>query len=188
MKTTIKQGFPWASAWALLYPVAACILYIRNGAPVMAGISYGIANLGYLLAAAGIVAGSFRVLGLKSRPATLIAAVVAFLIGTVGSNLALHAEPAQRQPRPTLIDNPATTNDESNDQPLGTAGTMTLCVTNHGSGNSYPLDADVSGTTVATIYFAKGGNVDFPRCRLDTDYRGTCQDQSGRGWTFSGKY
>lgn len=84
-------------------------------------------------------------------------------------------------------DDPSTTNDESNDQPLRTAGTMTLCVTNHGSGNSYPLDADVQSNEVISIYFPKGGNVDFPGCELDDSLQGECNDEEGRGWTFNGE-
>lgn len=92
-----------------------------------------------------------------------------------------------RVERPTLVDDPATTNDESNDRPLRTSGTMTLCATNHGSGNSYPLDADVDNGSLLTIYFQKGGNVDFTDCDLDENMEGDCDDDEGRGWTFTGQ-
>ena len=89
--------------------------------------------------------------------------------------------------RPSRADDPRTTNDESNDQDLGYYGTRTLCVTNHGSGNSYPLDADMDGQAVATIYFRRGGNVDFSDCELDEDFEGDCSDDEGRGWSFQGE-
>jgi len=86
-------------------------------------------------------------------------------------------------PRP---DDPATTNDESNDQPRGFFGTTTLQVTNLGSGNSYPLDADLDGTTLHRLYFPKGGWIDFPDCELEPDLTGTCDDEEGRSWEIGG--
>lgn len=81
-------GFPWPSAIALLYPAGAT-LYIANATPAgfASVIGYGIANLGYLLFAAGIFGGTFRVLGLRNRWQVFGAAVVSFVIGTVLSNL-----------------------------------------------------------------------------------------------------
>ena len=98
-------------------------------------------------------------------------------------------EATERAPelRPTHTDDANTTNDESNDQDLGSYGTRTLCVTNHGSGNSYPLDADMDGLEVTTIYFKRGGNVDFSGCELDDDFEGQCEDHEGRGWSFEGE-
>ena len=95
----------------------------------------------------------------------------------------------QRYPdsHPAYADDPSTTNVESNDQSLGYYGTRTLCVTNHGSGNSYPLDADMDGLEVITIYFQKGGNVDFDGCELDDRLEGECEDDEGRGWSFAGE-
>jgi hypothetical protein len=92
-----------------------------------------------------------------------------------------------RETAPQQEDNLATTNDESNDQPLGHYGVLTLCVTNNGSGNSYPLDADMDGFDVTTIYFPKGGNVDFTDCTLDEDMTGECDDDAGKGWVFDGE-
>jgi len=68
-------GFPWPSALALLYPVGAAISIatampeVRSAAlarPAMVA-GYGLGNLGYLLFAAGVWPGAFRVLGLKKR-------------------------------------------------------------------------------------------------------------------------
>lgn len=81
-------GFPWTSTLALLYPIGATI-YIATWTP--AGptmvVGYGLANLGYLLFAAGIWPGSFRVLGLRNRWQVLASAVAAFVAGTVLSNV-----------------------------------------------------------------------------------------------------
>lgn len=81
-------GFPWPSAMALLYPLGATI-YIAAATParlpMIAG--YGLANLGYLLFAAGIWKGSFRVLGLKNRWQVFGSAIASFLLGSVLCNI-----------------------------------------------------------------------------------------------------
>ena len=84
----LRAQFPWPSAVALLYPVGA-MAYIATSTPAELPmvIGYGIANLGYLLFAAGLFAGTFRVLGLKSRWQTIGAAILSFAIGTVLSNM-----------------------------------------------------------------------------------------------------
>lgn len=60
------SGFPWVSALSLLYPISATI-YIAEStpAPPVMITGYGLANLGYLLFAAGIFTGTFGVFGLK---------------------------------------------------------------------------------------------------------------------------
>lgn len=82
------RKFPWQSAVCLLYPVGATI-YL--GSATLAGaaavIGYGISNLGYLLFAAGIFTGTFRVLGLKTRWQVFGVAIVSFLLGTVLLNV-----------------------------------------------------------------------------------------------------
>ncbi|OGW66586.1 MAG: hypothetical protein A3H49_07970 [Nitrospirae bacterium RIFCSPLOWO2_02_FULL_62_14] len=84
----LAARIPWPSAVALLYPISATI-YIAGWTPagpaVVAG--YGLANLGYLLLAAGIWAGSFHVLGLKKRWQVFTAALAFFLVGTMLSNI-----------------------------------------------------------------------------------------------------
>src|SRR5688572_1944979 len=80
--------------------------------------------------------------------------------------------PTIRKPVADTLDDPATSNDESNDQPLGHFGTLTLEVTSFESGNTYTLDADVDGATVERIYFPKGGWVDFIECELDESLLG----------------
>ncbi len=67
-----------------------------------------------------------------------------------------------RKPFVPQSDDPGTSNDESNDQPAGHFGTVTVSVTNQGSGNTYSLDADIEGQILHRLYFEKGGWVDFP--------------------------
>lgn len=80
--------FPWASAICLLYPIGAGV-YIATQTPTNPPmiVGYGIANLGYLLVAAGIFKGSFRIFGLKKRWQVLVAGVMAFLVGTFLSSI-----------------------------------------------------------------------------------------------------
>ncbi len=59
----------------------------NQGAPILPILGYGFANLGYLLFGAGILSGSFRVLGFRYRIPTIIAAVAIWIMGTVLSNL-----------------------------------------------------------------------------------------------------
>lgn len=85
------------------------------------------------------------------------------------------------------VDDPATTNDESNDQPVGSMGT-TLCVMTTHNGRQYTLDVDVDDAgRVREIYFPKGGNVDFDDCTIDADMTGACDDENGREWKFMGQ-
>ena len=100
------------------------------------------------------------------------------------------ARPIDREPRQAitpLVDDPTTTNDESNDQPIGHWGTITMCVGTTHNGRQYTLDVDLEGLEVQTIYFPKGGNVDFIGCELDDQLTGTCDDERGREWEFSGE-
>lgn len=83
-----RHGFPYLSALALLYPVAAMASMGDTAAPAVLILGYGFANLGYLLGAAFIIPGHFRILGLDSRIPTLIAGVVFWVVGLVLSNLA----------------------------------------------------------------------------------------------------
>lgn len=82
-----KASFPWLSWVAMLYPISAILWAASLGAPLLATLGYGFANLGYLLVAAGIFAGSFRALGFRYRMPTLIAAVAVWVAGTVLCNL-----------------------------------------------------------------------------------------------------
>lgn len=81
-------AFPWPSAISLLYPVSATI-YIATMTPAGPAmvVGYGLANLGYILFAAGILAGSFRILGLRRRWHVLALGGVSFILGTVLSSV-----------------------------------------------------------------------------------------------------
>jgi len=97
-----------------------------------------------------------------------------------------------REPYTKPVDDPYTTDDESNNQPLGKFGTVTLHVLYVNSGNSYPVDADVEengdGYELHRLYFLKGGWVDFNSCDLDEDYQGSCDDENGRAWEIEGTW
>src|SRR5438876_196902 len=85
---TAEGGFPWPSAAALLYPIgAAVVIAITTPAGLADIVGHGLSNLGYLLFAAGIFGGSFRILGLNTRGWVLGAAVASFLMGTLPSNV-----------------------------------------------------------------------------------------------------
>ncbi len=62
------RGFPVWSTLALLYAVAATAgILTRTPISLVAGLGYGISQLGYALIVAGIVTGKFGMLGLKGR-------------------------------------------------------------------------------------------------------------------------
>ncbi len=87
-KTEIPiQRFPILSLLALLYPIAAMLSATKYAVPTTIVLGYGFSNLGYLLGVAFLFAGHFRILGLDSRPPTLIVAVVAWLVGVLLSNI-----------------------------------------------------------------------------------------------------
>jgi hypothetical protein len=77
-----SSSFPWLSMISLLYPLGAAI-YIVTQTParptMIAG--YGLVNLGFLLIGAGILKGTFRVLGLTKRWHVLAGGAIALLIG-----------------------------------------------------------------------------------------------------------
>lgn len=81
-------GFPWPSAAGLLYPIGATI-YIAAATPAGPAMvtGYGLANLGYLLFAAGVFGGTFLIFGLRNRWQVFGAAVVSFTLGTVLSDV-----------------------------------------------------------------------------------------------------
>ncbi|MDO8623467.1 MAG: hypothetical protein Q7R52_04425 [archaeon] len=82
---------------------------------------------------------------------------------------------------PTFGDDSYTTNDESNDQPVGFYGTDTMYACNQSSGNCYDLDVDSDGENVERIYFPKGGWVDVDYSDCDDGY---CyvEDENGTEW------
>ena len=77
----LHRPFPWGSTLGLVYELAM-YLRVRHGAPSeMAAAGVGVANLGYLLLAAGLVAGTFRAFLLTSRVAVFTAAAAFFALG-----------------------------------------------------------------------------------------------------------
>jgi hypothetical protein len=92
-----------------------------------------------------------------------------------------------RRPFVQPPDDPRTSNDESNDQPVGYLGTRTLSVCSRESGSCYILDAELDGSELSRVYFPKGGWVDFEDCELDADFHGECEDEKGRPWSFEGE-
>ncbi|MFQ5688414.1 MAG: hypothetical protein ACE5GV_17340 [Candidatus Scalindua sp.] len=82
------SSFPITSLVSLIYPIAATIyISIKTPANFMAIIGYGITNLGYLLIAAGIIKGTFRVFGLKKRLHVFLAAFFIIIVGFILSNI-----------------------------------------------------------------------------------------------------
>lgn len=81
------RKFPFLSLLALLYPVIAMLSMDRTPGDIYFILGYGFASLGYLLGAATVVPGHFRVLGLEGRAPTLVAALVFWVVGVVLSNL-----------------------------------------------------------------------------------------------------
>jgi hypothetical protein len=84
-----RQAFPWASTVSLLYPILATVsiaLY-RPAPPLIVAVGYGLANLGFLLLGAGVIAGQFRIFRLQRRLHVFLAAAAAFVVGTVLSNI-----------------------------------------------------------------------------------------------------
>ena len=83
-----RHGFPYMSLLALAYPVLAILYMGKTPASPILVLGYGFANLGYLLGAATVIPGHFRVLGLDYRIQTSIAAIIFWLSGVVLSNVA----------------------------------------------------------------------------------------------------
>lgn len=81
-----RHNFPYPSLLALLYPVAAILSSGKTLAPSMLILGYGFVNLAYLLGAATLYPGHFRILGLDDRIPTLIAAIFFGMVGFFLSN------------------------------------------------------------------------------------------------------
>lgn len=85
---SLRRGFPYPSLLALIYPVVAILSMAKTPASSILILGYGFVNLGYLLVAATLIPGHFRILGLDDRIPTLIAAVIFWMIGLGLSNVA----------------------------------------------------------------------------------------------------
>lgn len=82
------SAFPWVSAISLLYPIGAGA-YIATKTPANTAmiVGYCLANFGYLLIGAGIIKGTFQILGLKKRWHVLAVGALSFLLGTFLTNM-----------------------------------------------------------------------------------------------------
>lgn len=81
------QAFPWPSAVSLLYPIAATLYAASTPSTLLMIAGYGLCNLGYLLCAAGLLRGTFRIFGLTQRWQVLTLAATSFVLGMMLSNL-----------------------------------------------------------------------------------------------------
>jgi len=83
----LATRIPLWSSLALAYPVIAFVSISTTSAPVTVRIAYAFSQLGYLLLAAGVFSGSFKVLGLSNRKHTLIAGMAVLMIGIILTNV-----------------------------------------------------------------------------------------------------
>src|SRR4051812_46338713 len=61
--------------------------------------------------------------------------------------------PTVRLPFVAQADDPSTTNNEANDQPVGHFGTLTLSACSLRAGHCYTLDGELSGHELKRLYF-----------------------------------
>jgi hypothetical protein len=84
----LRSRFPWVSSIALLAPIGCAIsLSASTPAPVALVTGSGLANLGYVLFAAGIFTGKFGVFGLSKRWQVILLAAICFVVGTLLCNI-----------------------------------------------------------------------------------------------------
>lgn len=82
----IPSPIPWVSAISLVYPLLAYLNARSATGSSLVALAVGVTNLGYLLLAAGLYAGSFKVFKLNSRLPVLLTAIAAILIGVMMVN------------------------------------------------------------------------------------------------------
>tara|TARA_R110000823_G_scaffold23973_2_gene71113 strand:+ start:722 stop:1153 length:432 start_codon:yes stop_codon:yes gene_type:complete len=73
------------STYSLAYPILAMIYIRTHTTDTGIIIGYGLAQLGYLLIASGIIWGTFKVFDLDTRLKTIIMGICCLFIGTVFS-------------------------------------------------------------------------------------------------------
>ena len=116
-----------------------------------------------------------------NKPAILIALIVTTLSVTlaVAHNNKLDQEPHRGSYVHQEQDNPDTSNDESNDQPLGLYGTETVLACTPHNDRCYTLDALIEDQAIKKLYFPKGGYIRFTNntCLPRT----VCNLNDGRG-------
>lgn len=87
LRSGTAEPLPWASTLALIYPIAAAFYAASSPASATYIAGYSLANLAYLLIAAGIIKGTFLVIGLRKRIHVFAVAGVCFMVGVVLSNV-----------------------------------------------------------------------------------------------------
>jgi hypothetical protein len=89
---TSPTGVPYWSIAGILYPLLGTLtVAITTPAPPLVLVGAFVANVGYLLLACAFLAGSFRAFGLQSRRATFFAAIAAFAVGFITTNIGFGA-------------------------------------------------------------------------------------------------
>jgi hypothetical protein len=90
---TGQYHLPWGSGLGILLVVANLYLMVAQATaetgstpPLLTTTGYGIAQLGYVLLAIGIVKGRFGILGILRRKTALLFGVVALICGTMIMN------------------------------------------------------------------------------------------------------
>ena len=78
---------PWISAVALLSALAIAAWAAHSGSSRFEAAGFGLTNLGYFLAVAGLGKGRFGVLGLMRRWQVFVAAALAWLTGMILVNV-----------------------------------------------------------------------------------------------------
>lgn len=103
------------------------------------------------------------------------------------SQLEREAKALQRDQKNPAQDDPTTTNDERNDQPLGHFGNTAVEACTVHNDTCYTLDAYVDEYP-ETLYFPKGGNVDMVTCDNLGEGLFVCTDENDREWTITPEY
>lgn len=83
------RRFPVWSALSLLVPVVAFVRISSTPASATTQVGYALAQLGYVMFAAGVITGTYGIFGLKKRVHVIGGAIAAFAIGTALSNIGL---------------------------------------------------------------------------------------------------
>lgn len=93
IRITLKSSnekLPVYSIIALFYPISAGVYANLSGLRLDLAFYYGLSNLGYLLLAAGVVKGTFKSLGLKTRSEVFIYGIIALATGIIFTYLTVN--------------------------------------------------------------------------------------------------
>jgi hypothetical protein len=86
LRDSSTRSLPIASTLSLLYPVLAGV-YVGRSAPLIVAVGYVLSNFAYVLLAAGILRGTFLVLGLRRRLQVFALSGFCFLVGITLCNV-----------------------------------------------------------------------------------------------------